>query len=1309
MRKFIPDFILKNYSAKIFHGNFNALVMFCDITGFTNMTEELMKNGKEGLEVLTDLINSVFSPAIEIVQSEGGFISSFAGDAFTAIFPMDKPLESDISRSLGIADKIRNSNSDITAKETKFGTFGLSMKIGVSYGNCEWGIIKESSYLNYYFRGEVVKNSAVNQKYAHRNEILFDSKIMNLLGLERKYFELNKNNEGIYSMISAEINVDSAEKKIITDSPSNELNDFEGCVYESLLKLDIEGEFREVGCCVISFTDDPGWEEMVSVIIKKVDIYGGYFNKIDFGDKGGLAFVLFGAPCASENIISRVCNFAMDIRSMEGYENINIIGISFGLCYTGFIGSRSRREYTAIGSVINRAVRYLNRANKGDILIDKVIYDRKKEDFIVEIFQNEKFKGFESETTIFRIIRKKDKIVSGSNFSAFVGRETEKKLLFNSIKPVFEGVFGGFVYVDGSAGIGKSRLISEIKRIVLNNKIMKLPLGTSSWFYLPCDPILKKSFNPFSYFFRSYFEQSDNNSKEINHALFEAKYFELVNETEDENLKIELERTKPFLGFFVNLFGEDSFNIEIDPKSRYENMIYAVKNFFKAKSLIEPVVIEIADGIWIDPDSIKLLNALNINMENYPIVMISDTRYSDDGSEFRIIEESENSPKRIKLEKLEHELSKEMVENILKTRYGKTVDIPKKTIEFIIEKTEDNPFYIEQILQYFIKNSLFENDLTIKNEGFEIPSSISAIIIARVDRLRTEIKKVVQTASVLGRKFNIKVLSRMLNNRSIEDDLKEGENENLWIQLAELNYIFTHALISESIYQMQLKKQLRELHKLAAETFEELFSVEIEHYYFDIANHYDKSDNKEKAVEYLYKAACQSQKEYMNEQSIILFERVIGILNETKNKGLMLINCYIAVGESYQTIGKWANSRKSYESAVNLSNECSDKSKLAEALVSLGWLDFMKGKYDIAMGNLNKGLKIFKKLGNQTNTAFTLREIGLTYQMKGNNSKAEEYFSKSLLLAEKTKNKRAISSALGNLGSLYSQMKNYRKALEFLNEQLKMAEEIKDIKIISSAVGNIGVLYDNLGKYEIAQNYFERVAIIAEETGDKYLRSTAICNLGVILENNGEFDKAMDNYLESLEISKETGEKYGIAFMLGNIGFLNMINENYDEALRNLSEAINISDNIGTKWFSVKLYSYMCDLLINLDDLENAEKFNKKLSESAELIGDKDHLLRSTFNENRIKIKNDDLTKEQRTSVIRSLEEISQSLTDEDSIATMMYLTTKDSLQNVGTDHTKMLLNKSIRILKTLYSKKKTALYKKMYSELEEISDKFDS
>ena len=126
MRKFIPDFILKNYSAKIFHGNFNALVMFCDITGFTNMTEELMKNGKEGLEVLTDLINSVFSPAIEIVQSEGGFISSFAGDAFTAIFPMDKPLESDISRSLGIADKIRNSNSNISAKETRFGIFGLS-------------------------------------------------------------------------------------------------------------------------------------------------------------------------------------------------------------------------------------------------------------------------------------------------------------------------------------------------------------------------------------------------------------------------------------------------------------------------------------------------------------------------------------------------------------------------------------------------------------------------------------------------------------------------------------------------------------------------------------------------------------------------------------------------------------------------------------------------------------------------------------------------------------------------------------------------------------------------------------------------------------------------------------------------------------------------------------------------------------------------------------------------------------------------------------------------------------------------------
>ncbi|MCK4980625.1 MAG: AAA family ATPase, partial [Candidatus Delongbacteria bacterium] len=521
-----------------------------------------------------------------------------------------------------------------------------------------------------------------------------------------------------------------------------------------------------------------------------------------------MALIIFGAPYALENMHSRACDFAVSVRSLKKLDIEPITGISLGMSFTGFVGSEKRCEYTAIGAVVNKAVRYLNRAQSGDILIDTNIYEKKKNDLIVEIFQHEKFKGFSEETTVFKIIKKKEKVHDSVNLSGFVGRDTERDKLLEYVKPIFDNKFGGFIYIDGNAGIGKTRLISEVKRIILTNKFLNLPFGTNNWFFLPCDPILKKSLNPFNHYFKSYFEQSDNNSKEINQALFEAKIYELINDISDEEIKKELERSKSFLGSLVNLFWADSLYDQVDPKTKYENTIYAIKNFVKAKSLQEPVVIEIPDGVWIDKDSSKVLETLTQNIENYPIIIISDTRYLDDGSEMHIIKNDDILIERIKLDKFSKELSVKLIENILNPKANNDISIPKQTVSFIRKKSEDNPFYIEQIILYLQKNDLLDLDFSLKNKDFEIPSSINSIIIARIDRLKNDLKKVIQTASVLGKEFNIKVLSGMLNNKNIEEELNEGEKENIWSVLSELSYLFKHALISESVYEMQLKKQL---------------------------------------------------------------------------------------------------------------------------------------------------------------------------------------------------------------------------------------------------------------------------------------------------------------------------------------------------------------------------------------------------------------------------------------------------------------------------------------------------------------------
>ena len=459
-----------------------------------------------------------------------------------------------------------------------------------------------------------------------------------------------------------------------------------------------------------------------------------------------------------------------------------------------------------------------------------------------------------------------------------------------------------------------------------------------------------------------------------------------------------------------------------------------------------------------------------------------------------------------------------MIENILNSKANIDISIPKETVSFVRKKSEDNPFYIEQIILYLQKNNLLDLEFSLKDKDFEIPSSINSIIIARIDRLKNDLKKVIQTASVLGKEFNIKVLSGMFNNKDIEKELKEGKKENIWSVLSELSYLFKHALISESVYEMQLKKQLRELHKLAAETFEKLFSDEIDRYYFDIAKHYDKAESIEKAIDYLFKAGVQAQNEYKNEQAVDLYDRLLKLIKRKKiKKDLLVVGVLINKGTVHQIVGEWVSARKCFQEALKLSTKIKNKSKISESLKSLGWQNYLYGEFDEAMKCFERDLELSKELENENSICLTFRTIGIILEAKGDNSNAMKFYNQSFELSERLKNKRGISLAIGNKGNIYKNKGNYTKALELLSMQYELAQELDDTRILCTAIGNMGTVYDRAGNYELAMECYEKVMNHSEKLGDRFLKSTALCNIGVILEDKGEYESAMDHYSKSLK------------------------------------------------------------------------------------------------------------------------------------------------------------------------------------------------
>ncbi|MCK5035326.1 MAG: hypothetical protein KAS73_05490, partial [Candidatus Sabulitectum sp.] len=254
MKNIIPDFILMQYCQKKFKGNFKAVAMFLDISGFTPMTEELMKNGKEGVEILSDIISDIFSPAIDIVHSNGGFISTFAGDAFTAIFEVNVDKDKNImNKYLSLAEKIKVAFKKDSSKKTKFGNYNLSLKLGISFGKIEWGIITHQKRLHYYFKGEAIDKSAENQQDACSNEIIFDENIRN--NINEKWFDIAIKNKEIktYKLLNSKQNKKKLPHKLENNYAGISDIDLLDCVHKSILSMNSDGEFREVAICAVSF------------------------------------------------------------------------------------------------------------------------------------------------------------------------------------------------------------------------------------------------------------------------------------------------------------------------------------------------------------------------------------------------------------------------------------------------------------------------------------------------------------------------------------------------------------------------------------------------------------------------------------------------------------------------------------------------------------------------------------------------------------------------------------------------------------------------------------------------------------------------------------------------------------------------------------------------------------------------------------------------------------------------------------------------------------------------------------------------
>nr|MBC8490075.1 AAA family ATPase [Bacteroidota bacterium] len=1034
MQNLLPEFILENYKNNKFEGDLQAFSMFIDVSGFTEMTEKLLKGGSDGPEILSNILKNIFRSTVTHVYKSGGFITTFAGDAFTAIFPTlkDIPQYEQAHNVLHCAEQILQSFIENPLQNTKYGSFEFKVTIGISTGEVIWAIVGGKDK-GFYFRGEAIDDCASSEKSANKNEVVIDNKIKQLLKpddletepINENYFKVNKFTNVKQSTTIAKPGLSHLgftkeifSRKFFTDS---------------IFKVKEPGEFRNVVSVFISFDDvfeSEALNKFFTIIIDRINHYSGYIENIDFGDKGGVVACFFGAPISFEDNIQRALDFTLTSRKkISGEESLKQLqyrtGITYGKVYAGIVGGKERSQYTMLGSKVNLAARFMMKAGWKEIWTDEIIYQSLKDSYNFEQLPEQNFKGFEEKITPYKLTEEQESEGFDLYSGEMVGRDVEMKKMIETVSGIYEGKFAGVIYVNGEIGIGKTRLVREFRKELENKHKI-------SWFYCTNEEIIRRSLNPFKYFLTNLFNQSPDNSIDENKRVFNEKIDTLINNLQNElspkqaeedevsQIQSELERTRSILGAMVDLQWEGSLYEQLDPQLRFENTMFAFYNLVIAECLLQPVIIEIEDAQWLDKDSIELLNVLARNIRDLPLAIVFSSRYLEDGRNFSLELDDDIPQCVLDLNYLSPESTKYLAEQILNNKVDENV------VKFLNEKTNGNPYFVEQLVLDFKERGIWKRrddiytielahaqikegeDYSVSLASEEvIPSTINSVLLSRFDRLTEEVKDVVKTASVLGREFEVMILSQMLRgDAGLKEKIKTAEEKQIWTIVKELRCLYKHALLRDVVYNMQMRAKLSELHLLAANSLKEVHGKDLslkrteQHsYHFGIGNNivdenneviitkeHLKDDKIKKNVEVYLKLqknlADGYEKNYNNENAIQKCNQVISIAKLLENSKLEL-DYLLKKGSVLQLIGKVDEAIEIFKKSLKKSKKECDINNVAKSYNALGKVFEEKGNYELSRTHHDKAILLFKKAGDKMGLASSIGNIGDIYYEKG--------------------------------------------------------------------------------------------------------------------------------------------------------------------------------------------------------------------------------------------------------------------------------------------------------------------------------------
>lgn len=1181
MNSLIPEFIHRQLDRGRDRGDLSAVCLSLDLSGFTAITEDLMEQGKEGAEELSRIINSLFGAIVETIYSYQGYITSFAGDSLTALFPIEDP-----RYVCAAAAGARDMLAAQPRLETRFGRYRISARLGIGAGSVQWGIVGTETARTYYFSGDAIDRAVLAQQTSMNGNVVIGRELAQSLERRATHVETGPDE----SFLLPETSQLPTVGRIAPAAPRLSEAELLSMFPREAVLWSGPGEFRRVAVVFLflrSFPEHARLNEVASEVRTASDQFGGYFNVLDYGDKGLVMLVLFGAPVAHENDTDRAADFALTV--IEGLGTEARCGMATGVVYAGLVGSAVRSTYTALGATVNLAARLAQKTAWGAICTTEQTCRLLGERYLTVASESLRLKGIERPVQGFTIHRAEVTARSGAAGRAvfagsLIDRSTELDTVTQSVDSAISGRRGGVTYLYGEAGMGKSRLIHTAVQTLA---------GKARIFAMQADPVLRKSLNPFAGLLAEYFGLDEAAGDRT--VLFEQRYGEFLDAiggphpSGERQREIErLERFRAFIGAQLGIHIAGSIYSELDPQARFENTIYAITEFFVCHCLLSPVVIVMEDAHALDDDSQTLFLYLTRNLTGLAARLLVSSRYGDDGGkptlhppEVTAITEVAVGP-----------LSEEQTGDLFAARVGGPVS--ERTLDFVYEKTQGNPFYVEQFSGYLVDAGHLQFDggqYKLSGAIQEIPTGINGILVARLDRLSPELKSVTQVASVFGRQFPGGVVRGIMTSAALETNmdrevadtcLAQGCRQRLWNQSGEDSYTFESTLLRDTAYEMQSSERVRRLHRVAAYALEEkLFNDETQ--FVDLAYQFEHGEVNGKSAYYLRKAAEAAAASYQNEEAVELYRRLLAIVDPHEQ-----IDVELRIADVKEVKGDWRGAIEDLEKGLEIARSLVRKRQEVNLMVKLGEINQKRGDYTKAEKVLRLAAEQARGLEDPQHYGRSLLYLGRTFWSTGSFDKGITVLETAVAVLGAIEDRDGEALALYYMGVIYRDTNDYSRANEYYRQSETLFRELGNERLETYPLYDLAIIYLYRGELQASFDTFSRVERIYREMGYKSGLAAVLGNLGVISANQGDFHRADSYGVEALDIVQEIGEQLAIAYATFNLGLFLYLRGHHEEAVGTFTRALRTMREIGAEGYYGYVESYISCSFANLGRYEES-------------------------------------------------------------------------------------------------------------------------